>query len=91
MIGIESMATGICSLIKPTAMEKLMTFPAKIHLIIPVGKGRCIGDVLPHTFNIGVFKSIENISTTIKHILMNLQIFQGCNVAFDASACCNFQ
>ena len=26
--------TGICSLIKPVAMEKLMPFPAKIHTLM---------------------------------------------------------
>ena len=30
--------------------------------------GRCADDVLSHTFNIGVLKSIKNNSTTIKHL-----------------------
>ena len=47
MIGVESMVTctglrytqdyltpGLCSLIKPTAMEKLMSFCAKIHTVM---------------------------------------------------------
>ena len=28
----------------------------------------CARDALPHTFNIGEFKSVRNNSTTIKHI-----------------------
>ena len=47
VIGMESMVTharlryirdyltpGICSLIKPAAMEKMMLFPAKIHTVM---------------------------------------------------------
>ena len=37
-------------------------------LKMPVGKGRCARDALPHTFDIGVFKTIKNNSTMIKHI-----------------------
>ena len=37
-------------------------------LTIPVGKGRCARDALPHAFHIGVFKFVFTISTTIKHI-----------------------
>ena len=33
----------------------------------PVGTGRCACDALPHTFNIGVFKTVNKNSTTIKH------------------------
>ena len=37
-------------------------------LTMPVGKGRCAHDALPHAFHIGVFKFVFTISTTIKHI-----------------------
>ena len=37
-------------------------------LTIPVAKGRCARDALPHAFHIGVFKFVEIISTTINHI-----------------------
>ena len=49
---------------------------------------RCLAeklDPLPHTFNIGVFKSVENNFTTIKHIYNESgQIIEGCicNVDF---------
>ena len=35
---------------------------------MPVVKGQCARDVLPHFFNISVFKSGEKISSTIRHI-----------------------
>ena len=37
-------------------------------LTIPVIKGRCAHDVLPHTFNITMLKSIKKNSATIKHL-----------------------
>ena len=38
------------------------------HLTMPVSKGRCARDALPHTFVIGVFKTVKKNSNTIKHI-----------------------
>ena len=61
------------------------------HLTMPVGKGHCAHDKLPHTFNISMFKSIENDSTTIKHIYSeSANIIGGCKIAFDNSDCWNF-
>ena len=37
-------------------------------LTIPVVKGRCAREALPHAFNIGVFKYGKSNPTTIKHI-----------------------
>ena len=37
-------------------------------LTIPVIKGRCARDALPHAFHIGVFKFVKTISTAIKDI-----------------------
>ena len=42
-------------------------------LTIPVVKGRCARDALPHAFHIGVFKVVRSISAAIKHIYKNLQ------------------
>ena len=37
-------------------------------LTIPVVKGRCARDALPHAFHIDVFKFVKTISTAIKDI-----------------------
>ena len=37
-------------------------------LTIPVVKGRCAREALPHAFSIGVFKYGKSNPTTIKHI-----------------------
>ena len=61
------------------------------HLTMPVGKGRCTRDALPHSFSMGVFKSFENKSTTTKLTYNEYgNIIEGCNVAFDASDSWNF-
>ena len=61
------------------------------HLAMPVGKGRCASDALTHTFNSGVFKSVENNSIIIKYIYNESgNTIEGCNVVFDASNCWNF-
>ena len=58
---------------------------------MPVGKGRCAGDALPHAFHIGVFKFIFTISTAIKHIYKeSANIIEGCNVDCDTNDCWNF-
>ena len=58
---------------------------------MPVVKNRCNRDVLPHTFNIGVFKSIKKDPDTLQHIYNeSANIIEGCNVAFDTNACWNF-
>ena len=60
-------------------------------LTITVVKGRCARDAIPHTFNIGEFKSVKNDSTAIKHIYNEpANIIEGFNVAFYASDCWNF-
>ena len=62
------------------------------HLIIPVVKRRCPLDALPDTFDIGVFKSLQNNSTTIKHIYNeSANIIEGYNLAFDNNDCWNFR
>ena len=49
---------------------------------MPVGKGRCARDALPHTFHIGVFKFDFTISTTVKQIYKeSANIIEGCNGA----------
>ena len=61
-------------------------------LTMPVGKGRCARDALPHAFHIGVFKFVFTISTAIKHIYKeSAHIIEGCNVACDTNDCWNFQ
>ena len=61
-------------------------------LTMPVGKGRCARDALPHAFHFGVFKFVFTISTAIKHIYKeSANIIEGCNVACDTNDCWNFQ
>ena len=61
-------------------------------LIMPVGKGRCARDALPHGYHTGVFKFVSTISTAIKHIYKeSANIIEGCNVACDTNDCWNFQ
>ena len=61
-------------------------------LTIPVVKGRCARDALPHAFHIGVFKVVKTISTTMKHIYKeSSNMIEGRNVAFDTNDCWNFQ
>ena len=55
-------------------------------LTMPVGKGRCARDALPHTFDMGVFRTVKKNSTTIKYISNQwANIIEGCNVAFDTN------
>ena len=52
-------------------------------LIMPIIKGCCASDALPHTFNIGMLESLEKNSATIKHIdNESTNIIIGYNVAF---------
>ena len=61
-------------------------------LTMPVGKGRCARDALPHAFHIGVLKFVFTISTTIKHIYKgSANIIEGCYVDCDTNDCWNFQ
>ena len=61
-------------------------------LTIPVVKGRCARDALPHVFHIGVFTFVKTISTAIKHIYKEYaNTIEDCNVAFDTNDCWNFQ
>ena len=55
-------------------------------LTIPVVKGRCAREALPHVFNIGVFKYGKRNPTTIKQIYNESENFNGsCDVAFDSN------
>ena len=61
-------------------------------LTIPVVKGHCARDALPHIFHIGMFKFVEMISTTMEHIYKEYaNIIEDSNVAFDTNDCWNFQ
>ena len=61
-------------------------------LTIPVVKGRCARDALPHAVHIGVSKFVKTIFTTTKHIYKeSAHIIEGCNVTFDTNDCWNFQ
>ena len=59
---------------------------------MPVDKGRCARDALPHAFHIGVFKFVFTINTALKHIYKeSTNIIEGCYVAFDTNECWNSQ
>ena len=53
---------------------------------MPVVKGRCARDALPHTFDIGVFKCGKIDFTTIKHINHKSgNLIDSCNGIFDSN------
>ena len=53
-------------------------------LTIPVVKGLCAREALPHAFNIGVFRYGKSNPTTIKHIYNESEnLNESCDVAFD--------
>ena len=53
---------------------------------IPVVKGRCAREALPHAFDIGVFKYGKSNHTTIKHIYSESEnLNESCDVAFDSN------
>ena len=55
---------------------------------MPIGKGRCTCDTLPHIFDISVFKIVKKNSTTIKDINnWFANIIEGCNNAFNTNDC----
>ena len=55
-------------------------------LTIPVVKGRCARDALPHAFDIGVFKYSKSNPSTIKHINNESKnLNESCDVAFDSN------
>ena len=55
-------------------------------LTIPVVKGRCAREALPHAFNIGVVKYGESKPTIIKYIDNESENFnESCDVAFDSN------
>ena len=55
-------------------------------LTIPVVKGRCARDALPHAFDIGVFKYSKSNPSTIKHINNESEnLNESCDVAFDSN------
>ena len=52
-------------------------------LTIPIVKGSCAHEALPHAFNIGVFKCGKSNPTTIKHIYNESEnLNESCDVAF---------
>ena len=58
---------------------------------MPIIKGRCTHDGLPHTLDISEFKSIEKNSTRVKHIYNeSANIIEGSNVASDTNDCWTF-
>ena len=76
----------------PSLRHVVQLNDGNIRLTMPVGKGRCARDALPHTCNIDAFKSVNYIYTSIKRIYSESgNKFEGCNIAFDASECGNFQ
>ena len=55
-------------------------------LTIPVVKGHCSRYALPHSFNIDVFETVKNNSTTIIHIYnASANFTDNCDVAFDTN------
>ena len=75
--------------------SKLDLFDMLLPLLLymtPLNNGNC-RNALPYTFNIRVFKSMKNNSTTIKHTCIyndSASIIEGCNVAFHTSDWWNF-
>ena len=54
------------------------------YLIMPVVKGRCSYDALPHIFDIDTFKCGKNNSITKKHVYNeSMSLIDTCDVAFD--------
>ena len=56
----------------------------KCCLTIPIVKGRCAREALPHAFNIGVFKYGKSNPSTIKHIYNESNLNEICDAAFDS-------
>ena len=55
-------------------------------LTIPVVKGRCAREALPHALNIGVFEYGKSNPTSIKHIYDESENLNGsCDAAFDSN------
>ena len=55
-------------------------------LTIPVVKGHCDHEALPHAFNNGVFKYRKSNPTTIKDIYSEFEnLNESCDVAFDSN------
>ena len=55
-------------------------------LTIPVVKGRCAREALPHAYNIGIFKYGKSYSTTIKYIYIESEnLNESCDIAFDSN------
>ena len=64
------------------------SYDGNCRLTIPIAKGPCARDALPHAVHIGVFKFVKTISTAIKHIYEeSTNIIEGCTVAFDTNDC----
>ena len=55
-------------------------------LTIPVIKGRCAHEALPHAFNIGVFKYCKSNFAPIKRIKNEFEnLNESCDIAFDSN------
>ena len=53
------------------------------YVTVLAGKGRCARDMLPHYFDISVFKTVKTNSTTIKYIHnQSANTIKGLDVAF---------
>ena len=52
---------------------RVVSYNGNCRLTVPFGEGRCVRDALAHTFDIGVFKTVKENSTTIKIFTINLQ------------------
>ena len=53
--------------VTPIVMSHGALNDGNCRLTMPVGRGRCAHDTLPHTFDISVFKTVKKNSNKIKH------------------------
>ena len=57
-------------------------------LTMPVGKGRCARDALPHAFHIGVFEFVfTNFYRNKTYLHESAHIIEGCDVVCDTNDC----
>ena len=72
-------------------LRHVVPLEGNCRLTMPVVKRRYAPYALPHTFDIGVFRSIRNNSPTIKHTYNeSANIFEDCHIAVDTNDCRNF-
>ena len=89
-VGILHLIRLSCSKLEPFRVLLPLLRPVvplndgNCRITMPVDKGPCARDALPHAYHIDVFKFIFTISTAIKHIYKeSANITEGCNVACD--------